>query len=97
MQLTDRTLMQLICRLADHVGLPALEDLERFYGGRAHLPQHPWGEYYHRLAITRTGFDRAAAPWWSKGEQEFRAHLQPHEHDRVLYHEVRAHACGTCM
>lgn len=35
------------------------------------------------------GFDRQAQPWWSKGEQEFRAHLHPDEHDRILYKQVR--------
>ena len=83
--------MQLICRLADHVGLPGLGDMEHFYGGRAHLPMHPWGEYYHLQSVTGTGFDRNTVPWWSKGEQEFRAHLHADEQDRVLYEEVRLH------
>lgn len=81
-------MVQLICRLADHVGLPSREDLEHFYGGRAHLPQHPCGEYYHHQSVTGRGFDRQTVPWWTKGEQEFRAHLQEGEHDRILYQEV---------
>jgi hypothetical protein len=82
--------VQLICRLADHVGLPSKSDLDQFYGGRAHLPEHPWGEYYHRHCITHEVYDRQEVPWWSKGEQEFRAYLNDDEHERILYQEVQS-------
>jgi hypothetical protein len=85
--------MQLVCRLADRLGLPSRSDLEHFYGGRAHLPMHPWGEYYHKHSVTGSGFDRQQVPWWSKGEQEFRGHLQADEHDRILYQEVSTLFC----
>ena len=79
--------LQMLCRLADEVDLPTQAQLEAFYGGRAHLPPHPWGDYYTKVACGRAPYSRHV-DWLTHSEADFRKRLAPDEVGRVTRDQV---------
>jgi hypothetical protein len=87
--------VQLICRLADQVDLPSRAELDAFYGGRAHLPQRPWGDYWCTTALGRKPYSRGVE-WLRKGETEFRKRLAPDEVGAITAAMVRSVSGTDC-
>ena len=59
--------MQVICRLADRIGLPNRAQLEAYYGGEALMPARPWGAYWLSLTTPEPDTSRGrAAPATAK-------------------------------
>jgi hypothetical protein len=81
--------MQLMCRLADHLGLPSRPQLTQFYGGRKQLPEHPWGDYYFHAVLT-PGEDKYSRQvhWLNRGEAEFRKLLDEDEIGKIASSQV---------
>lgn len=53
--------MQALCRVADQLSLPTHRELLQYYGGSAHMPTNPWGDYWCNNILNTSGHSRRDA------------------------------------